>query len=77
MPTATLVRRVDGAHVLMSDGWVVRGTYAGALVVRLASILSHRAPFLCPMCSLQINNLPQDAKDQVQQAARQGLTVRV
>ena len=76
MPTATLVRRVDGAHVLMSDGWVVRGTYMLARLC-LASIPSHRAPFLCPMCSLQGNNLPQDAQDQVQQAARQGLTVRV
>ena len=76
MPTATLVRRVDGAHVLMSDGWVVRSTCMLARLC-LASIPSHRAPFLCLMCSLQNNNLPQDAKDQVQQAARQGLTVRV
>ena len=27
MPAATPVRFVDGAHVLMSDGWIVRGTH--------------------------------------------------
>ena len=68
------VRFVDKAHVLMSDGWVVRGVCLHVCVCSLPHHLTH-APSWCH--SLQANRLDDSAKQQLQEAAGGRVTLRL
>ena len=62
------IRFIDRGHVLMSDGWVVRG----ACVLYILPILPLTS---ARCCSLQHNRLDASAKEQLQRAAGTHLTL--
>lgn len=72
-PRATPLRFVDRAHVLMSDGWVVRAASLPLSVHALTPNCRAR----CPRRSVQHNELDDDAKGLLREAAGTRIKLRL